>query len=90
MIKLTDNIVLLADEKQYIVGRINPDHKSDEPPQIFDHRYYTTIDTAIKGAISRALKLGVSSGEIQTLQDFAKELNRYKAEFEELLKPLVI
>ena len=85
MIKLTENLVLIADEHQYIVTKLDSKGK----PSYSQRKYYSSIDTAIAAAVNRAVREGVANEEIQTLNDFIDELNRYKAEFEKLLSPLV-
>ena len=86
MIQLTDNLVVTADQYQYIVG--TPRTRPDKGITIDKPRYYTTLAGAVKGALSQALRAKVSDGTIPTLRGWLDEYQKITAEFTELVKPL--
>ena len=88
MIKLAENLVIIADEHQYIVGRPweRRAKAGNVSISIRDPRYYTTLSTALKSAMHTMLRSGVADGTICTLQDFIGEQQRLQGEFAKMLE----
>lgn len=66
MIQLTDNLVVTADQYQYIVG--TPRTRPDKGITIDKPRYYTTLAGAVKGAISQAMRKRMGEDRTWTSQ----------------------
>ena len=49
---------------------------------MLDPAYCRTLAQALRVAVSREMKRGVESGELQTLQAFARHLEKVTADFE--------
>lgn len=86
MIQLTDNLVVTADQYQYIVG--TPRTRPDKGITIDKPRYYTTLAGAVKGALSQALRDKVADGTVTTLRGWLDEYQKITDAFTELVKPL--
>lgn len=86
MIQLTDNLVVTADQYQYIVG--TPRTRPDKGITIDKPRYYTTLAGAVKGTLSQALRDKVPDGTVTTLRGWLDEYQKITDEFTELVKPL--
>lgn len=90
MIKLTDSLVITADEHQYIMGRPvtrkGKDGKSTV--EIKNPRYYTDLAAAVRGAVSQSLRAGVAGDEITTLRGFLDAYRRQEEKFNALVAPL--
>ena len=86
MIYLTEKIAVTADQHQYIVGKPRLDARKgkmmDRP------RYYTTLPSAVKGAVLQAMRDKVADDEITTLREFLVEYQRITDEFAKQLAPL--
>ena len=89
MIKLSDKIAITADENQYIVGR--PAERRDRAGkasiEIARPRYYATLSSAVKSAVSTAMREMVADGTITTLHGFIAEQQRIQNELAMLLEP---
>lgn len=85
MIQLTEKLAVTADKYQYIVGtpreRLRSRGEGTETVMI-DPAYCKTLAQALRVAVSREMKRGVESGEIQTLRTFAQRLEEITADFE--------
>lgn len=85
MIQLTEKLAVTADKYQYIVGtpreRMRSRGEGTETVMI-DPAYCKTLAQALRVAVSREMKRGVESGEIQTLRTFAQHLEEITADFE--------
>ena len=86
MIQLTDNLVVTADQYQYIVG--TPRTRPDKGITIDKPRYYTTLAGAVKAAVSQAMRDKVADGTVTTLRDWLDEYQKITDEFTERLEPL--
>ena len=90
MIKLNDDLVITADEYQYIVGR--PRQRADkiggQVIWIDNPSYYSTIAGALKEAVAGAMRKSVANGNITTLHDFLVEQQRLQEDFAKLVEPL--
>ena len=83
MIQLTDNLVMIADDYCYTVGR--PRKRADKG-LVLDHpTYYTTAGQAVQGALNQAVRQAVKNGNVTTLQEFIQEQERQRAEIERLI-----
>lgn len=90
MIKLTDEIYVISDGTQYIVGKpVTVISKGVERIQMQKPSYYSNMSQVLRETVSKALKHGVQNESITTLRDYAKELERLQEEFKRLLEPLV-
>ena len=90
MIQITPQIVISADHHQYIVGRLRErTDKGGAAALVLDKpTYHTTLASAVKCAISFALRDGVADVTITTLQEFIQEQRRLHAELSALLESL--
>lgn len=86
MIQLTDNLVVTADQYQYIVG--TPRTRPDKGITIDKPRYYTTLAGAVKAAVSQAMRDKVADGTITTLRGWLDEYRKITDEFTKRLEPL--
>ena len=86
MIQLTDNLVVTADQYQYIVG--TPRTRPDKGITIDKPRYYTTLAGAVKAAVSQAMRDKVADGTITTLRGWLDEYQKITDEFTKRLEPL--
>lgn len=79
-----------ADQHQYIVGRPRQrtDRGGDSTPVLDKPTYHTSFASAVKSAVSTALRDDVAEGAITTPREFALEQKRLTRELEALLKPL--
>ena len=89
MIQLTENLAVIADDLQYIVGKpVQRERNGTTVTEIRRPRYYPTLAGAVRGAVSQAMRDKVASEEITPLREFLAESGRMQAEFENMLKPL--
>lgn len=89
MIKLTDEIYVMSDVAQYIVGKpTTAVSKGVERVVIQKPRYYTNMSQLLRATVSQALKYGVKNETITTLREYVKETERLQDEFRRLLEPL--
>jgi hypothetical protein len=90
MIELTSNLVVIADEYQYIVGK--PRHSTDKSGQpairVDRPTYHTTLASVLKAAVAQALRDGVAEGTITTLRGYLDEQQHLQDDFAKLLEPL--
>ena len=83
MIQLTDNLVMIADDYCYTVGR--PRKRADKG-LVLDHpTYYTTAGQAVQGALNQAMRQAVKDGSVTTLREFIQEQERQSAYLERLI-----
>lgn len=85
MITLPGDLIITADNDQYIVGRARA--KVSKGSFIAKPRYYPNLESALRAALQQAMRDKVSAGEITTLQDFIQEQNQMRAELDALLRP---
>lgn len=89
MIQLTENLAVIADDLQYILGKpIQRERNGATVTEIRRPRYYPTFEGAVRGAVAQTLRDKVQSEEITTFRDFLQEHKRITDEFKELLNPL--
>ena len=86
MIQLTKDLVMIADERCYIVGR--PKQRAGKKTEILNPTYYSTAAQAVKGALGRSMRGSVVDGSITTLRQFVEEHDRRKEELQQLLAAL--
>lgn len=85
MITLLSDLIITADNEQYIVGRART--RADKGIIVDKPRYYPNLESALRAALQQAMRDKVSAGEITTLQDFIREQNQMRAELDALLRP---
>ena len=83
MIKINDDLVILADGHCYAVGK--PAYRNCGGIFLLKPSYYTTMEQALHGSLSIALRNGVADGTITTLRQFLVEQERLTAQLKELL-----
>ena len=88
MIKLTEDLVLVADERCYVVGK--PRQRPDKGILIDSSTYHTDISQAIQYAIRRSMRLAVKDERITTLRQFLDEQQRLTEQIRVLLAPLEV
>ena len=89
MIQLTENLAVIADELQYIVGKPVERERNGQPViSMLKPRYYPTLAGAVREAVSQAMRDKVAAEEITTLRAFLTEYRRLDDEFRRLLEPL--
>ena len=89
MIKLKDEIYVMSDGAQYIVGKpITAISKGVERVVMQKPRYYTNMTQLLRARGPQALKYGVKKETITTLREYVKETERLQNEFRRLLEPL--
>lgn len=88
MIQLTKDLVMIADERCYIVGK--PRQRPDKGIIIDSPTYHTNINQAVLSAIGRSMRLSVKDGSITTLRQFLDEQERLTEHLKELLAPLEV
>ena len=88
MIYLTDNLVLVADEHCYIIGK--PRQRPDKGTVLDAATYHRDIRCAVLSAIDRSLRSAVKDGSITTLRQFLDEEERLTAKLKDLLVPLEV
>lgn len=85
MIELMDGFCITADANQYIVGKMQ--QRTDEgKPRVADPQYFTTMDAAVKAAISRILRGKVQDGQVATLKAFLTEHEHLAKEVQRMLE----
>jgi len=83
MIPLTDDLVMIADDYCYTIGK--PRQRADKGV-ILDHpTYYTTAGQAVQGALNRTMRKAVKDGRVTTLKQFVQEQERQRTELERLI-----
>lgn len=88
MIQLTEDLVLVADERCYIVGK--PRQRPDKGIIVDSPTYHTNINQAVLSAIRRSMRLSVKDGSVTTLRQFMVEEQRLTEQIKALLAPLEV
>ena len=89
MIQLTENLAVIADELQYIVGKPVERERNGQPVVCWrTPRYYPTLAGGVGVAVSPAMGYKGAGEEITTLRAFLTEYRRLDDEFRRLLEPL--
>ena len=83
MIILTDEIAMVADRKQYIIG--NPKNGGLGRRQSF-----TKLENALQEAVRIAVRLEIANGRITELRQVVAEQARLEQEFSEKLKGVYV
>lgn len=89
MIKLTNDLYISSDERQYILGK--PRQRSAEGGERITldfPTYHAKIADALKAATSRIIRDKVADGSITTLNEYITELRQINDEFTQKLLPL--
>lgn len=85
MLWLNERLAITADKYQYIIGtpRERPRSRGEGMETVMlDPAYCRTLAQALRVAVSREMKRGVESGELNTLSSFAQKLKEITADFE--------
>lgn len=88
MIKIDENLAIVSDGHCYAVGK--PTHRNCGDIFLLRPSYYATMEQALRGALSIALRNGVADGTITTLRQFLVEQERLTAQLKKLLAPLEV
>lgn len=88
MIFLTDDLVLVADEHCYVVGK--PRQRPDKGLIIDSPTYHKDINCAVLSAVERSLRSKIRDGSITTLRQFLDEQARLTSQLKELLTPMEV
>lgn len=91
MIYLNERLAITADKYQYILGtpRERPRARGEGTETIMANpSYHRTLIQALRVAVSREMKRGVESGDLQTLRDYAEQLEAISNDLEAKIKPL--
>lgn len=93
MIRLTKDLVMVADDHCYTVGMLNKQRADGmqggcKANLIHNPTYYTTAEQAVQGALNRAMRSAVKDGSITTLREFIQEQDRQRTELAKLIDPL--
>lgn len=88
MIKIDENLVIVADGHCYAVGK--PVQKQSGEIFIQKPKYYSTMAQTLRGCVSIALRNGVADGSITTLRQFMDEQQRLTDQIKVLLTPLEV
>lgn len=89
MIKLTDELAIMADKNQYIIGKPTARARRGTPSQEMGNpRYFTTLGQTIRYAVSTALLAEVEDGTITDLRQWLKEYRIITERFSQTLEPL--
>lgn len=83
MIILTDEIAMVADRKQYIIG--NPKNGG-----LGSRQYFTKLENALQEAVRIAVRLAIADGRITELRQIVAEQARLEQEFSEKLKGVYV
>lgn len=86
MIQLTDELALMTDDYNYIVGK--PQHYKDGRTFIRRGKYYSTIAQAVRGAVRLTMRAGVADGSITSLRDFIERQEELEKRLAALVAPL--
>ena len=86
MIELLNGLVLIADERCYIVGK--PRQKPDKGIAIDQPTYHTSVAQAAQSALDRTMRQHVKDGSITTLRQFIEEQAKLQFELQRLIAPL--
>lgn len=81
MIQLAKDLIVTADEYQYIVGKpIARLRNGVQSVEVKNPRYFTDMGQVLKYALSYAMRSKVADGSIATLHQFIEEQERLKLE----------
>ena len=86
MIRLTNDHVLIADERQYIMGKLK--NNAGERTEVRNPRYYTSVAQAVRGALEFTMRTAVADGSVTTLREFIQKQEALRDELQKLLAPL--
>ena len=78
MLHLIGDFYLHADKHQYILAK--PVQRGAGRVSMNEARYFTTLPAAVSAAANLALREGVASGEIASLQDAVTQMQRINDE----------
>ena len=66
MIQLTENLAVIADDLQYILGKpVQRERNGSTVTEIRRPRYYPTLEGAVRGAVVQTVRDRVQSEEIR-------------------------
>lgn len=91
MIYLNERLAITADKCQYILGtpRERPRACGEGTETIMANpSYHRTLIQALRAAVQREMRRGVESGDIQSLRNYAEQLEANANDLEAKIKPL--
>lgn len=91
MIYLNERLAITADKYQYILGtpRERPRACGEGTETIMTNpSYHRTLIQALRAAVQREMRRGVESGDIQSLRNYAEQLEAIANDLEAKIKPL--
>lgn len=91
MIYLNERLAITADKYQYILGtpRERPRACGEGTETIMANpSYHRTLIQALRAAVQREMRRGVESGDIQSLRNYAEQLETIANDLEAKIKPL--
>lgn len=91
MIYLNERLAITADKYQYILGtpRERPRACGEGTETIMvNPSYHRTLIQALRAAVQREMRRGVESGDIQSLRNYAEQLEAIANDLEAKIKPL--
>lgn len=91
MIYLNERLAITADKYQYILG--TPRERSRACGEgtetiMANPSYHRTLIQALRAAVQREMRRGVESGDIQSLRNYAEQLEAIANDLEAKIKPL--
>lgn len=86
MIQLTDELVLMADGYNYVIGK--PYQNREGKTHMLQPKYYSTIAQAVRGAVRLTMRAGVADGSITSLRDFIERQEELEKRLAALVAPL--
>lgn len=91
MIYLNERLAITADKYQYILGtpreRLRACGEGIETIMA-NPSYHRTLIQALRAAVQREMRRGVESGDIQSLRNYAEQLEAIANDLEAKIKPL--
>ena len=91
MIYLNERLAITADKYQYNLGtpRERPRACGEGTETIMANpSYHRTLIQALRAAVQREMRRGVESGDIQSLRNYAEQLETIANDLEAKIKPL--
>lgn len=91
MIKLWNNLVIDADNDNYIVGELRTINvKKDtgvvQEQRLFNSKYFTSFENVLQYALEMAVKRCVSEADMERAESFSEEVKKAREEISLALK----
>lgn len=87
MINLGHDLYINADSNQYILGtiKLGVDKHGNTVTNMVNPSYHTSMESALKSAVERLLRQGVSDGTIDNLKSYMEQQYKLQKEFAKLV-----